>query len=377
MTAASPAMPAAVLDEARPIAPPQKFSNPDVTLSGEPRARVPLSALETLWINTGTLCNITCANCYIESSPSNDRLAYITRAEARAYLDEIATLKLATREIGFTGGEPFLNPDMLGMLGDALGRGFAVLVLTNAMQPMQRPRIKKGLLALREAHGDRLTLRVSLDHHNETLHEAERGPQTWKKALDGIDWLAANGFNLAIAGRTCWGETEAEAREGYAGLIAAQGWPIDATDPAGLMLLPEMDANAAVPEITTACWQHPRQEALRHDVRQEPDGGEASRRGGSDRAALHADPLRRAASTWGPPSRNRWLPMAACSPRAASSCATSTAPSSASSAAAAVREGVSARAGLTGGGRCRIDRAGPRLPPARPCTSSTASIISR
>ena len=144
---------------------------------------------------------------------------------------------------------------MLGMLGDALGRGFAVLVLTNAMQPMQRPRIKKGLLALREAHGDRLTLRVSLDHHNETLHEAERGPQTWKKALDGIDWLAANGFNLAIAGRTCWGETEAEAREGYAGLIAAQGWPIDATDPAGLMLLPEMDANAAVPEITTACWR--------------------------------------------------------------------------------------------------------------------------
>ena len=62
--------------------------------------------------------------------------------------------RLPTREIGFTGGEPFMNPDILSMLGDALDRGHAVLVLTNAMQPMQRPRIKSGLLALHEAHGD-------------------------------------------------------------------------------------------------------------------------------------------------------------------------------------------------------------------------------
>lgn len=231
-----------------------KFSDPDVTLTGEPRARVALERLDTLWINTGTLCNITCANCYIDSSPSNDRLAYITRAEAAAYLDEIASLKLGTREIGFTGGEPFLNPDMLGMLGDALARGFDVLLLTNAMQPMQRPKIKKGLLALRDAHGDRLTIRVSLDHHTQVLHEAERGPKTWKKALDGLDWLASHGLKTAIAGRTCWNESEAEARAGYAGLIAARHWPIDPQHASELMLLPEMDIGAVVPEITTACW---------------------------------------------------------------------------------------------------------------------------
>lgn len=233
---------------------PAKFSDPDVTSSGEPRARVALRQLETLWINTGTLCNITCANCYIDSSPTNDRLAYITRAEAASYLDEITRLALGTREIGFTGGEPFLNPDMLGMLEDALSRGFDVLVLTNAMQPMQRPRIKKGLVALRHQFGAKLTIRVSLDHHTEVLHEAERGAKTWKKALDGLDWLAANGFKIAIAGRTCWGESQSEARSGYAALIAAHDWPIDSHDHAQLTLLPEMDANAAVPEITTACW---------------------------------------------------------------------------------------------------------------------------
>ncbi len=45
---------------------PQKFSDPDWTAGGEPRAYVALQALRTLWINTGSLCNITCRNCYIE-----------------------------------------------------------------------------------------------------------------------------------------------------------------------------------------------------------------------------------------------------------------------------------------------------------------------
>ena len=35
---------------------PAKFKNPDLTALGEARASVSLSALETLWINTGTLC---------------------------------------------------------------------------------------------------------------------------------------------------------------------------------------------------------------------------------------------------------------------------------------------------------------------------------
>ena len=93
-----------------------KFRDPDWTAAGEPRAHVALQALRTLWINTGSLCNIECRNCYIESSPLNDRLVYITRAEVASFLDEIAREKLPTREIGFTGGEPFLNPDIIAML---------------------------------------------------------------------------------------------------------------------------------------------------------------------------------------------------------------------------------------------------------------------
>ncbi len=233
---------------------PRKFRNPDVTAKGEARASVALKSLDTLWINTGSLCNITCVNCYIESSPTNDRLVYITAAEARGFLDEIDALNLPTTEIGFTGGEPFMNPYMPEMLGDALARGFRALVLTNAMQPMQRAAIRRDLVRLRNAFGDKLVLRVSLDHYTAELHDRERGAGTFDKTLAGIDWLAQNGFAIAIAGRSVWGEPEPVARAGYARLFAERGWPIDAGDRAALVIFPEMDARVDVPEITSACW---------------------------------------------------------------------------------------------------------------------------
>jgi uncharacterized Fe-S cluster-containing radical SAM superfamily protein len=62
-----------------------------------------LTQLETLWFNTGTLCNIQCDHCYIESSPTNDRLVYLTLADVRSYLDEIADQGLGTQQIGITG----------------------------------------------------------------------------------------------------------------------------------------------------------------------------------------------------------------------------------------------------------------------------------
>ena len=229
-----------------------KFSDPDLTANGEQRATVPFDRLETLWINTGTLCNITCGNCYIESSPTNDRLAYITAAEVAPFLVEARAAN--AREIGFTGGEPFMNPDFLEMLGATLEAGFEALVLTNAMQPMQRRQIAQGLETLNERFGPKLTLRVSLDHYTKRLHEDERGPGAWDRAIAGMDWLNANGFRMTIAGRTCWGESEDEARAGYEELIGERGWRIDARDRNQLILFPEMSPVADVPEITTACW---------------------------------------------------------------------------------------------------------------------------
>jgi hypothetical protein len=217
-----------------------------VTAKGEARAHVALERLQTLWINTGTLCNLTCRTCYIESSPTNDALVYLTLAEVEEYLDEAE--RLGTREIGFTGGEPFMNRDMIAMMRSALARGFEVLVLTNAMRPMRR--FEEALKALVLEFGERLTMRVSLDHYSKPVHEGERGAGTWLKALDGLKWLSDHGFRLAVAGRRLPGESDAQARAGYARLFTASGLRIDA----GIVLFPEMDASADVPEITEACW---------------------------------------------------------------------------------------------------------------------------
>jgi uncharacterized Fe-S cluster-containing radical SAM superfamily protein len=234
---------------------PAKFRHPRVTVSGEERAFVELGRLETLWFNTGTLCNIECRHCYIESSPSNDRLAYLTATEVDAYLDEIAVLGLGVREIAFTGGEPFMNSEILTMLESGLERRFRVLVLTNAMQPLMRPTVRQGLARLRRRYGDLLHLRVSLDHYTPELHEAERGARSWGATLRGLRWLAANDFHLSIAGRTCSGEGEGDARLGYAVLFAGEGLQLDAYDPTHLVLFPEMDASIDVAEITVNCWK--------------------------------------------------------------------------------------------------------------------------
>src|SRR6266478_4633046 len=235
-----------------PTLDPRKFRDPFLTATGERRARVPLRALETLWFNAGTLCNLTCEHCYIESSPKNDRLVYLTAAEVAEYLDEIESGALPTSLIGFTGGEPFMNPELTAMLEDVLSRGLAALVLTNAMKPMAK--CKPALLRLRDRYGDRLTIRVSIDHYGRPVHELERGKRSWQPTIDGLRWLVRNEFSVHVASRRLSGEPEVAIRSGFAALFAEIGVDIDPNDPVALMVFPEMDAGIDVPEITESCW---------------------------------------------------------------------------------------------------------------------------
>ncbi|MFV2001698.1 MAG: radical SAM protein [Paracoccaceae bacterium] len=231
-----------------------KFQHPRITASGAERASVALKDADTLWFNTGTLCNITCEHCYIESSPTNDRLVYISAPEVGDFLDQIGERGWPVREIGFTGGEPFMNPEIIAMARLSLGAGFRVLILTNAMAPMMRAAVRDGLLKLRAAFGARLTLRVSLDHWSGALHDKERGAGSFARTIAGMDWLRDNDISMTVAGRTVWGENEAAARAGYAALYSQRGYLVDASELGQTVLFPEMDSSADVAEISTACW---------------------------------------------------------------------------------------------------------------------------
>jgi len=230
----------------------KKFSDPVRTAKGELRARVDLAALKTLWFNTGTLCNITCRGCYIESSPRNDALVYLTREEVRAFLAEAEEFYPGLEEIGFTGGEPFMNPAIVKMIADCLSAGYRTLVLSNAMKPMRRH--EAALLDLQSRFGDRLAIRVSLDHFTAEGHEEVRGQGTWVPAVEGLRWLSENRFNIAVAVRMGHSDGDATMRSRFSAFFAQEGIDVDADNPHRLVLFPEMDENADVPEITEACW---------------------------------------------------------------------------------------------------------------------------
>ena len=231
-----------------------KFSHPHITAKGEPRASVAYDGTRTLWFNTGTLCNIECKNCYIESSPKNDRLVFLTRSDVLPFLDELDAAGETAIEVGFTGGEPFLCPEFLSILEATLERGHRALVLTNAMRPMMRPRVQNGLLSLHARFPGKLTLRVSLDSYREEAHDEERGSGAYATTLAGLAWLAEEQLQVSLAGRMLWGESDADTRAGYAAVVAELGLHLDVSDPVALVLFPEMREDEDPPEITTACW---------------------------------------------------------------------------------------------------------------------------
>jgi MoaA/NifB/PqqE/SkfB family radical SAM enzyme len=90
-----------------------------------PEPAMRLTAIKTLWFNTGTQCNLSCQNCYIESSPSNNRLSYISLTQVQQFLNEIQAEGHPTEEIGLTGGEPFMNPDIMVIMAGDTAPGFS------------------------------------------------------------------------------------------------------------------------------------------------------------------------------------------------------------------------------------------------------------
>ena len=226
-----------------------KFKDPITTADGSTRAFIEAKKIKTLWFNTGTLCNIECKNCYIESSPKNDRLVYITFEEVKLFIDEAIDKKLGTKEIGFTGGEPFMNKDVLKMIEYSLSKNFKVLVLSNAMKPMLNR--KEDLLKIN--HQD-LTIRVSIDHYQKEKHEEIRGKNTFNIMMEGLKWLNQNNFNYALATRLLWGEQEDQLRDNFNLFIDKYNLKLDAKSKEQLVTFAEMDEKVDTPEITTACW---------------------------------------------------------------------------------------------------------------------------
>jgi pyruvate-formate lyase-activating enzyme/diadenosine tetraphosphatase ApaH/serine/threonine PP2A family protein phosphatase len=144
-----------------------------------------------LWIYTNFHCNLACDYCVVASSPRAPRRS-IGLARVRALVEEAITERFT--EIYLTGGEPFLEPEIVGMLDYASER-LPTVVLTNATVFTGRRRRELARLAGR----DRLVIQTSLDGARPATHDAWRGSGSFQRALDGIRYARELGLPLRVA----------------------------------------------------------------------------------------------------------------------------------------------------------------------------------
>lgn len=226
------------------------FLNKNFTYDGKPRAFVKLKSLKTLWFNTGTLCNLKCSDCYIESSPKNKSLQYLELGDIKKFIDEIIKNKICTEIIGLTGGEPFMNPSIIKILKYILNLNFKVLVLSNGMRPIE---LKfSNLLSLPNLKN--LKIRISMDHYQKNYHEKIRGKNTWERLIKNIIWLDNKGFKINIASKINAGQDEKNTRQEFQKLFKKINVKLNANDKEELVLFPVMNIKSTAKEITQECW---------------------------------------------------------------------------------------------------------------------------
>lgn len=157
------------------------MDNPSIQ-SSDSAPRAGFEHLETLWFQiTGTICNLRCSHCFISCSPENHTLEFMSRALVDTYLAEASVI--GVKEVYFTGGEPFLHPEVFEMIGAALAVA-PTTVLTNGVLISERFAGRLGELASDSEYS--LEIRVSLDAPEEDANDAIRGAGVFGKALRGL-----------------------------------------------------------------------------------------------------------------------------------------------------------------------------------------------
>jgi MoaA/NifB/PqqE/SkfB family radical SAM enzyme len=182
---------------------------------------VPMRALDTLWFQVaGTLCNIECTHCFVSSSPTNRSHEMLSLAEVELRLAEAG--EIGVKEYYFTGGEPFLNREMIPILAATLRQGPAT-VLTNGM--LLRKEVCHQLRELSNASEYSLDIRVSLDGYDAASHDAIRGAGVWDRVMIGLRNLAEVGINPVITvTETADGVRSDEGRARFLDLVRSFGF---------------------------------------------------------------------------------------------------------------------------------------------------------
>jgi molybdenum cofactor biosynthesis enzyme MoaA len=163
-----------------------------------------LAHLDELWFQvTGTLCNLACHHCFVSCHPGNRSFGFLSRGDIRQRLEE--SLVWGVKEYYFTGGEPFLHPEIVAILSDTLKYGPAT-VLTNGT--VFKDEWLESLREEEERSLYSLEIRVSIDGFSPETNDPIRGEGTFERAMRGVMKLVQFGFLPIITAARTWPEGE-------------------------------------------------------------------------------------------------------------------------------------------------------------------------
>src|SRR5262245_53778133 len=190
-------------------------------LLDSPAPVVPLEHLDALWFQVGgTVCNLECRHCFISCSPHNHTFGFLDLETVRRTLEE--SVRLGVKEYYFTGGEPFLNRDLVPILELTLRYGPAT-VLSNGT--VFKDEWLQRLARAEAASPYSLEFRVSIDGFTAEDNDPVRGPGTFVRAMQGVRRLVAHGFlPIITVTRTRDDQDDAALVEGFVTVLRAHSY---------------------------------------------------------------------------------------------------------------------------------------------------------
>jgi MoaA/NifB/PqqE/SkfB family radical SAM enzyme len=133
-----------------------------------------LDQMNHLYLEVTSRCNLNCKHCAVRR--------YATEQNEPGFNQIVEVLEgfknLGGEYLTISGGEPGLRKDLSSLIDEAYNIGFQVTVFTNGLACS-----KSVLSSLVRAGG---MLALSLDGPNEILHEAIRGPGTFRQAIEAL-----------------------------------------------------------------------------------------------------------------------------------------------------------------------------------------------
>jgi MoaA/NifB/PqqE/SkfB family radical SAM enzyme len=179
----------------------------------------PFLGLDSLWIQvTGLSCNLRCVHCFNTSGPRNRGFPSLSREEVGSILDQAEAV--GVRDVVFTGGAPFLHPDMVEIAGNTLSR-FPTTILTNGT--LLTDRIVEWLARTGRGSIYSLEIRISLDAPSEEENDRIRGEGSFEKALAGAVRLEKAGFLPIVTAVQIQEENAQAALEAFESLLRSRG----------------------------------------------------------------------------------------------------------------------------------------------------------